>query len=464
MEEVLYENVRLEKDRAYFLYVGEIKGHGLNHFLKEPLERVHGRPVDFISIIPDVLSEYRHGNLVVINPEAGRLRRETGLTHSVRIPAGRFAEEVGTSPFVAGLIRRILGSQDRLYLNMWASQVEMTLTEDERVRLIGPDPELALELNNKLKQYRLAGELGVSVPPGGTCGSVEEALALAEEYFRRGEQFFVTAEYSAAGSNSIVASTGDEIRERFGRGFGNLLVTRYIDHRYDPTVLGIVAGPEDVYIASVADQTMEGVRFRGSHYPTLLDRGKAAELKKITRIIGRRMGEMGYRGVFGCDYIIDGEGKIYFVEINARKQGTTLETSLTMLHHLPDQPTFPELEFLAVTEGSFPPGLREMDPSEASLCWGTYNCKMEEDVEVNGHIAPACSEMELFARAAADDGQGSSFIVEDHVGTPMRQKAGGFLARIIAASGDRSRVAEAVREGRRRVEKTFRPVPSDPRR
>ena len=80
MEEVLYENVRLEKDRAYFLYVGEIKGHGLNHFLKEPLERVHGRPVDFISIIPDVLSEYRHGNLVVINPEAGRLRRETGLT------------------------------------------------------------------------------------------------------------------------------------------------------------------------------------------------------------------------------------------------------------------------------------------------------------------------------------------------------------------------------------------------
>ena len=101
-------------------------------------------------------------------------------------------------------------------------------------------------------------------------------------------------------------------------------------------MLAVVANENDVYIAGIADQnTVDGNKFVGSYVPSVRTDEQAAELKEHTVAIGRFLGKAGYRGIFSCDYLIDTEGKIFFLEIKARKQGTTLEFCFTLEQTLP---------------------------------------------------------------------------------------------------------------------------------
>jgi hypothetical protein len=162
---------------------------------------------------------------------------------------------------------------------------------------------------------------------------------------------------------------------------------------------------------------------------------------------------MGYRGCFGCDFIVDRSGKIHFIEINARKQGTTMETALTMQQRLPGHPTFPELEMAAVLEGSFPAGLVEMDSTKSPICWGTFNFKAESDLYVKGYVPVFLEEEELFAQAETGK---TGYIVVEHVGPEASIAAGGFLARVIAVGGCRREVIEGLRKGREEIRQSLR--------
>ena len=85
-EDILFSDLKLDPDTFYFLYIGEIKTDCLNQFFTETLSKIHGRPFDFISILPDVLESYPHKNTMVINPIARELFREKGRKVSFRIP------------------------------------------------------------------------------------------------------------------------------------------------------------------------------------------------------------------------------------------------------------------------------------------------------------------------------------------------------------------------------------------
>ncbi len=454
--EILFSSVSIDPSKAYFLYVGEIKAYWLNSLMKRPLERLYQREVDFISIVPDVLTKHVRDNVVVINTSSADLFRQTGVPHNVRLSGADFATQVSGSTFVYNLVQELLTRQENLFVNMFESMENLSLVDGENVRLIGPDPGLASSLNNKLIQYDLVKKLGIPVPEGGGHENLDSAVAAAGMMLEKGHSVFVSKEYSAAGSNSIIARGKKDILERFSETDGKFLVTRFIEHEYDPTVLGVVASKDQVFIASVADQNISGTRFRGSTFPTVLDEDTARKVREMTRDIGRQLGSMGYRGVFGCDYIVDYDGEVFFIEINARKQGTTLETSLTMKHHLPNQAYFPELEFMAVTEGRLPEGIVEMDLTPRGLCWGTYNIKVEHDVEIHSCLESECTQFQLFERAYEGDREVNKYIIEDHVGNSVRQKAGGFLARIIAAADNCEDVDSALKEGAQKVRSTYR--------
>ena len=443
----------LDPKKYYFLYIGEIKALGLNRFMRGPMEIRSGKSADFIAVVPDVLARYPGGNIVVVNSAAREARERTGRLHNVRISGGMFAREVSRDRRVLALVDRLVNAQGELFINMFESRPELAFADGNQVKLLGPDPDLALTLNSKLRQYGMAMELGIPVPSGGVSRSLDEAVEIAEGFFADGRKTFVTEEYSAAGANSIVASNAAEIRSRFKSTNGNLLVTHFVEHEYDPTVLGIVAGPEDVYIASIADQNIEGTRFKGSTYPTVLPDRCVKDLKEMTRELGQHLGALGYRGAFGCDFIVDQGGRICFIEINARKQGTTMETTLTMKHHLPGHPYFPELEYYAVVDGKFPEGVLEMDSRGDGLCWGTYNLKVPGDVEVLSDLPVPMDQAEFFARVA-DGSAGENFIVVDHVGAGVLLHSGGFLGRVIAASTSADKVREALKDGVEMVAET----------
>jgi hypothetical protein len=87
MSDIHFSNYKLEENKYYFLYIGELKNYGLNRFLQEALSRIENRNFDFISIVPDVFEQYNYKNLIVINPETKNYSCKPGGKVSCRIPA-----------------------------------------------------------------------------------------------------------------------------------------------------------------------------------------------------------------------------------------------------------------------------------------------------------------------------------------------------------------------------------------
>ena len=456
-EDVHYSNFRYDSNCYYFLYIGELKAYGLNHFVREALQKQHpDREVRFAAIIPDICVQYYDRDLVVINPPG---RSDTG-THALpvccRISIGRFMTAVSASPTIRNLIAQILSHQPELYLSLFESVMEMTLDEIPGVSILGPEKATARHFNSKLVQFaELAGV--VPLVEGEICQGRAALLARTASLrnsWRDG--IFVSAAYSAAGANSAVTGSQNEVEQRFTVEDGEYLISRYIPHDLDPTVLAVVAGPDEVYIAGVADQhIVDGNRFVGSSFPSQASAEQAAGLREQTIAAGRVLGRAGYRGIFGCDFLIDHAGGIWFLEVNARKQGTTFEFCCTLEQNLPPgSPSLLELEYHAVLHGHFPPGTAEMRDNSCRLYWETYNHKLTAPAITSGYIPQNTRERESFARVAAGE-LAMDFAVVEHLGAPLKVLPGTFLARVISVAISRDRVVLGLSQGIDQIRQTY---------
>lgn len=453
----IYGHLELDPDREYFLYIGEVKADCLNPFLRETLERVFDKTFGCISIVPDILASYPNANTLVVNPRSGQYALETGQRVSCRISGREFSRIVSGSGMVHELVRDLLQKQKRLFVHVYESLPELTLNRIPGVVLLGPDGETAHRWNNKAYQLERLRETEVPVIDFRICeGSAELLRVTGSLWSRWTGGMFISRPYSAAGMNSFIVCNPGELAEKNIDSDSRYLVSKYIPHVSDPTVLGVVAGPDDVFIAAVADQEIAaGNQFRGSTFPSALSPDIQNETKRYTRLVGRMLGQSGYRGIFGCDFIVDHSGRIHFVEVNARKQGTTMEMCCTLENVLPpDAPTLFDLEYHAVTEGRFPESKTEMTESSGAICWRTYNFKIDRPVRVENTLFQEQDERELFRRVAGNRVE-HGMIVLEHLGEGLQAEPGSFLGRIVAVSRRRDLLEGDIQRGKALLEQTI---------
>ncbi len=466
-EGVIFSNFIYNPDCYYFLYIGDLKAYTLNAFVSETLQwRIPGKEIRFVAIVPDVCLQYNYANIIVINPEASAdmIANQNFAGDgkkpimSCRISSKEFMTAVSDSPSVHKLIEKILDNQNQLYINMYESVVEMTLDHIDRVSILGPDKYIAKHWNNKIVQYK---ELQGIVPliEGEVCKDREtlykRSVQLRQKY---SDGIFVSAAYSAAGANSAVTYSHEEVQSKFHEE-GEYLITRYLPHILDPTVLAVVANENDVYIAGIADQhIIDGNKFVGSSFPSKVTEEQAQEMKEYTVTVGRVLGRGGYRGIFGCDYLIDDNDQIFFLEINARKQGTTLEFCFTLEQNLPEgAPMLPELEYFAVIENRFPPQTVEMTQNIRGIHWGTYNHKVMDERITTGYIPQNPYEREAFRKVARKE-LVKDFAILEHLGTNLKVMPGTFLARVVSVARSHEDVNEGLCQGVGFINQTIQEV------
>jgi len=456
MSEIYFSNFQLEEDTEYFLYIGELKNYGLNIFLKEALTRIFSRKIDFIAIVPDIFEQYNYDNLIVINPIAQSDECQYNDHVCCRFSSKEFASVVSKNLRIRSLIKRLLNRQEHIYIYMYESIPEMTLDEIPNVSILGPEKHIARKINSKIYQYQQLKDI-LPVVDFRVCYGLDSLIQTAQELFPFWtDGFFACHEYSAAGVNSIVAHQMEDIKNKFSAPDEPYLISRYIPHTYDPTVLAVVADEDDVYIAGVADQCIEkGTRFTGSSFPSKLDEKIITKLMEYTRISGKWLAREGYRGIFGCDFLVDNNDEIFFLEINARKQGTTLEFCCTLEQSLPSgSPMLPELEFYAVTEGVFPANIVEIKTNPKDLHWGTYNYKIHDPVQTEGYIPQSAQEREAFKKVA-DGKLKKDFLILEHAGCDFIVAQGAFIARIVALGHSPVDVQQGLNQGRKTIELTI---------
>ena len=456
MSDVYFSNCQLKKNTHYFLYIGSIKNYGLNIFLKEALSKIYRREFDFISIVQDVFAHYPYPNLMVVNPLVEEFSRSLGRKASCRVPTRIFLSSVSRNRRVQELVQMLLDRQKKLYIYMYESLPEMNFDQLPGVSIIGPDSKISERLNSKIFQYNACKRF-LPMVDYRICDGLDELLKTTNKLWPNWtEGIFVSEEYSAGGLKSIVAHNPDDILIKFEGKRQNYLISRYIPHDSDPTVLGVVANENDIYIAGIADQFIEhDTRFVGSVFPTVLEKTLVTQLEQYTRKVGQWLAIEGFRGIFGCDYLVDAQGRIFFLEVNARKQGTAMEFCCTLENMLPKgSAMLPELEYYAVFQERFPEHTLEMQNKVKNIHWATHNFKTYGMVNTGSTISCHASERKAF-RQLAENRVKQDVLIFDHLGSGLVVAEKSFLARIVALGKNRSSVLNGLEQGKKNIESTI---------
>lgn len=454
---VFFRNLKIEPGVEYFLYIGELKSDCLNQFVAETLGRAHGGQFDCISVLPDIMSSYARENVIVINPLAEKYFSRTGKIFSCRPSSAGFAASAVSSGAVRTLARQLIRAQGRLYVHVFESLPELLdIAKMPGVVLLGPDASAAASWNNKTYQLETLKEV-VPVIEYRTCASTGDLPGLLEDALQDWKDgVFVSRPVSAGGANSFIFRSADDLQKRWPLAESEYIISRYIPHACDPTVLGVAANGEDVFIAALADQQIEGGNmFRGSVFPSVLPPKVQRQIIEYTRNAGKSMGKGGYRGIFGCDFIVTPRGEVFFVEVNARKQGTTMEMCCTMENVLPEKtPSLIDIEYSAVARSTLPPGAVEMEIPLAGLCWKTYNYKTDKPVLTRSSLPPETEEREIFRRVWTGEEE-SGMILMEHPGAGRRLKPGVFAGRIAAVARSREFLDGQVSRGKFLLEQSM---------
>jgi hypothetical protein len=211
----------------------------------------------------------------------------------------------------------------------------------------------------------------------------------------------------------------------------------------------VTAGEDEVCIAAVADRQREHGVLCGASYPSVLPEHTGTEIREHARMVGRVLGGSGYRGVFGCDFIVDRDGATHFVEINARKHGAALEMCCTLESALPaGAPTLADLELSAVFENRLPDNAVELTRALEGLFWKTRNVRAPRDVVAEDGPARSQDVRGLFRRVLSR-GAGHGMIIMEHPARACLIGRGSLLGRVVAVAGDPAYLAEDIELGQR---------------
>jgi formate-dependent phosphoribosylglycinamide formyltransferase (GAR transformylase) len=265
------------------------------------------------------------------------LERETGVRiHSVGIDArplfeGDFGAQVFSALLQSGRQRNVATPYAMQELEALAA------ASDGRVRIISPLTAVSDPLNNKLALRRALPELGIEPVPHVICRLIEVDLQQIRQ--RYGLPFVVQLAMGAGGSGTFyVSSERDLTALQADKGDQEVSVSKYITGmapNINAVVLddGVLLSYPSIQVVGTPECVGWAGGYCGNDFTATrrLPESAVRAIYDQTLRIGAWIGDQGFRGMWGIDFVVDGS-RVYPLEVNPRFQGST--RLLTELQYL----------------------------------------------------------------------------------------------------------------------------------
>jgi acetyl-CoA carboxylase biotin carboxylase subunit len=205
------------------------------------------------------------------------------------------------------------------------------------ITFIGPTGEQIRLMGDKATARKLAQEAGVPTVPGspGTIEEADEAVRFAEEI---GFPVIIKATAGGGGKGMRIAHNLEQFSELFGlaqnealAAFGNgaVYVEKYLEHPRHVEIQ--VLGDSHGKVVHLGERDCSVQR----RHQKLIEESPSPALDHALR---RRMGEaavalaanIGYQGAGTIEFLLDTDGKFYFMEMNTRIQVEHPVTEMTV--------------------------------------------------------------------------------------------------------------------------------------
>jgi len=183
--------------------------------------------------------------------------------------------------------------------------------------------KIAVDINNKWWQYGFFCKNSVKTPRTWRAENHSQLLDLTRTLFGQYEGLLIKKEELAGGYKMKTVSSDEDVRaycrmqkeDFLNREF---LVSEYITHEQSFSGMGVICRDRKVIWCGATEQVLyKDLAYEGLIYPPYIDDKGLRDIKNITLKVGKGLSEYGYFGYFNVDFI-QGVGKMYAVEINAR--------------------------------------------------------------------------------------------------------------------------------------------------
>lgn len=209
------------------------------------------------------------------------------------------------------------------------------------VELDVPDPDhywSSLYLDSKQSCLDLAARVpGLRVAPGITVDSWRELRGAVDAILATAERAIVRSWYGVGGTGSAVVAADPESREQFWRTVREdrlmwlfpLTAQEYLEHQpgvgcpaADMLITDDAGTSDGVSRLILSALTVDTHRFVSVNVGTgLLPAAVNEEVQELSRLIAGQARQLGFRGWFGIDFLLDTHGDLFVTEFNARRTG-----------------------------------------------------------------------------------------------------------------------------------------------
>ena len=322
LEKELKKEIFSDDYEYFFSFLTDRFEYATELWIKELEKKFNKRfkPVWIFSAKQSDLFMSKKENYIIINRKLKEIKKNLQKNNYIELSDYEdLNKEFSESRFISGLIQDIVKKQGRVFILSFTSS--FLNINNKEVVILGPDPKIATSLDNKVEHIKLFEKLDLPRNKTKIYNNIEEIKKDANY------PFYISASYSSGGHESkIIYQESDldifYLKIRDINKSSEFIVSMLIkDIKLSPNVNAIVYGDNKTEIIFITDQILRGNQYLGNIYPSKANEKIKEDIINVTKKVGNYMSSLGFRGIFGLDFIIDLTGNLYTVDLNPRRQG-----------------------------------------------------------------------------------------------------------------------------------------------
>ncbi len=339
LEKELKEEIFTDKYEYFFTFLNDRFEYVVELWIKE-LEKKFNKKFKPIWILSSKQNDlFKKENFIVINKSLAKIKEKLKKNDVIYIEDYEDTnKEFSESEFIQKLMDKLIEKQGRVFiLGFTSSHLKIN---NPKVKILGPPPKIATQFDNKIKQARLFHYLNLPRNKTRIYDNIKDVKS-NEKY-----PFYISASYTSGGHESGIIYSEEDLDNFYSklRGINKklpFLVSDLIrDIKISPNINAIICDKNDTRIICITDQILRGNEYLGNIYPSIANKREKKIMIKAVKKVGHYLARLGFRGLFGLDFIIDSKGNVFTVDLNPRRQGGYLTNVLMALPKI----NIPEIE------------------------------------------------------------------------------------------------------------------------
>lgn len=338
MKEII--KIKLDKDfngndfEYFFTLLGERFDYLNNLWIKELEKKFNNKFKPIFVINAERNKFFRMENYILINERLRRLQKKLKNKRIIfQSEQEDLNKEFSNSKLIKSLTSKLILRQGRVFVLSWTTSG--LFLDNPKTIILGPNPNIATKYDNKIEHIKLFRKLNLPTNEVRIYKSLSEIQKIDKKLY----PFFISTSFSSGGQESGIISSLKNLESfspwlratnRNNKFFAAKLIQNIVS---SPNSSAIVTGRKKTEILCVSDQILHGTKYLGNIYPADISEKDRKIIINTTKKVGNYLSTQGFRGLFGCDFLIDSKDNCYITDLNPRRQGGYLCNVLMLLQN-----------------------------------------------------------------------------------------------------------------------------------